>query len=187
MDDLIVVNRRTGEIVDKRSLFPEPLNDVGYRVPSHRSGTRLFDSVPFPDEMSDADIGRMVRLSRLMVGNTNMLGYRNRGQISPYTATELYQISGMSERRGREFIRRMEEYRVIQPVTTNSGVQYYVNPAYFMRSGQRLTLDLFLLFRDELHGLLPVWVRHQFLSQAKVREIPYNPVAEAERILQEGV
>jgi len=72
---------------------------------------------------------------------------------------------------------------VLQVIDTTSGRQYYINPAYFMPSGKRLSLDLFLLFRNDLKDILPPWVREEFLRQADVKRHP-GALNEAEYLLK---
>lgn len=161
-----------GEVIsEKNERFADALNDEGYRFPSHKIGARIFSDVKFPNNVTDTEIGKMTRLSKVMIGKTNMLGYRKYRDIIPYTIKEIGEIVGLCEERGRKFVNRMCKLRMMQEITTNSGKQYYINPAYFMASGQRLSLDLFLLFRNELTTILPKWVITSFLMQAQVKKV----------------
>lgn len=177
--------KSSGEIVKENiNVFSDPFNDEGYRFPSHKRGARLFADVKFPIEMSFSDKGRMVELSKLMIRKSNMLGYRQSGRIEAYTASEIVELVELSEERGRQFIVKMLHLHVLQRVEVNGKPQYYINPAYFMANGQRLTLDLFLLFRDELTPLLPAWVMCEFLRQARDKAVLGSDAnAEAERII----
>ena len=167
-----IINEITGEVYEvKNDRFTDSLNDEGYRFPSHKAGARLFDDVRFPDTMTPSEIGRMTILSKSMIGKTNMLGYRQGRNIFAYTANEIAQIAGLQERRGQSFISKMCKLRVMQRIVTSSGPSYYINPAYFMAAGHRLSLDLFLLFRTELTPIIPEWVIHDFLRQAKEKAI----------------
>ena len=51
------------------------------------------------------------------------------------------------------------------------GVGFYINPAYFMANGQRLSLDLFLLFKEDLKPIIPSWVIIEFIRQAKEKQV----------------
>lgn len=51
------------------------------------------------------------------------------------------------------------------------GVGFYINPAYFMANGQRLSLDLFLLFKEDLKAVIPSWVIIEFIRQAKEKQV----------------
>lgn len=147
--------------------FTEAMNEDGYRFPSHKLGARLFDGVDFPDSMSDGDIGKMTRLSKLMVGKTNILGYRKSRVIEGYTANDLCEIVKLSPKRGMAFIRSMIKLRVMKKIDDF----YYINPAYFMSMGQRLSLELFIHFQEELTPILPTWVVDDFLAQAKTKKV----------------
>ena len=79
----------------------------------------------------------------------------------------------------------MLKLRVMRRWQSDGQAQYYVNPAYFMRSGQRLSLDLFLLFREELTPLLPPEIMEEFLKQARDKApLASDAQAEAEKIMQ---
>jgi hypothetical protein len=182
-----LINEETGEIYEtEENRFTESFNDDGYRIPSHKAGARLFEEVMFPKEMSHSDIGKMTILSKVMIKSANMLGYRQGGEILPYTAEGIGSLIGLQRTQGLKFIHRMCRLRVMQKVKTNSGSQYYINPAYFMAAGKRLSLDLYLLFREELTPILPSWVMREFLNQARAKKIPAGKAVlnEAEKILR---
>lgn len=162
-----------GEIMKvKDKHFTDAMNAEGYRMPSHKSGARMFSNVKFPQSMNDSDIGKMARLSKIMIGKTNMLGYRKGRQILPYTAQEIGKLVGLNkDRPARDFVNKMVRIRLMQKIDIDGKSQYYINPAYFMSNGQRLSLDLFLLFRDELTDLVPEWVLLDFLRQAKEKQV----------------
>lgn len=161
-----------GEVVsDRNERFTDTLNDDGYRFPPHKLGARIFADVDFPVDMTDAEIGKMTRLSKLMIGKTNMLGYRKGRAILAYSPQEIAELVSLKERQGRDFVNKMLRLRVVSKVDVNGTIQYYINPAYFMASGQRLSLDLFLLFKDDIAPMLPKWVLTSFLMQAREKVI----------------
>ncbi len=166
-----LISESTGEVfLTSDTKFTESMNEEGYRFPAHKAGIRLFADVPYPNEMTDAEIGKITRLSRYyMVGGANMLGYRRGKEIAPYTADEITMLAKLKPRQGQAFIRKMLSLHVFLRVSTHSGVQFYINPVHGFSNGQRLSLDLFLLFQKEVASLLPAWVIRDFLSQAKAR------------------
>ena len=182
-----IIDTLTGDIKgDADGLYPEPMTDEGYRFPAHKLGARMFGDVDFPEGMTDAEIGKMARLARhYMIASTNMLGYRDRREIKPYTGREIGEIVGLSAASKRkQFVSKMCRFKMLQRIHTNSGYQFYVNPAYFMANGKRLSLDLFLLFRDELTPLLPDEIMDSFLRQARDKAVITSDVqSEAERII----
>jgi len=156
---------KEGEILSDQTLpYSEILTDEGYKVPVHKLGAKIFADVLFPEEVTHAEIGRMTCLSKLMIGKTNLLGYRRGRDIEAYTEKELAGIVGLKDRQGRQFIKKMYDLHMIHK--TETGI--YINPMYFM-TGQRLSLDLFLIFREELKGFLPDWVMVEFLRQARIK------------------
>jgi hypothetical protein len=157
-----------GEILkDRNEKFTQAMTVEGYRFPSHKAGARLFRDVKLPKEISYQDKGRMYDLSQLMVGNSNLIGYKQDGKIYGYTDSEIGEIVELSGKRGKEFIKRMITYKVIKKLDAG----YYINPAFFMSTGQRLSLTLFINFQDELIPLLPRWVIDDFLLQAQKKQI----------------
>ncbi len=165
------INQSTGQIVNESTqVVNDTFTEDGYRFPWHKKGARLFDDVQFPAEMTDADIGKMTRLSKLMISKTNALGYRQGRKIMAYNINELCHLLDMSYKGGWEFIHKMFDLHVMLPIKTSSETIIYINPAYFMANGQRLSLDLFLLFKEELAPIVPAWVMDSFLRQALVKQ-----------------
>lgn len=157
-----------GEIVSERNTrFSESMNDEGYRFPTHKAGARLFRDVRLPKEINYPDKGRLYDLSQLMVGSTNLIGYKLGGKIYGYNANELCDLVHIKGSRGREFIAKMLKHKIIKKLDAG----YYMNPAYFMSTGQRLSLELFIHFQDELKPLLPKWVIGNFLIQAQSKKV----------------
>jgi len=165
------VNEKTGEVLSQKEKYvPDAINEEGYRVPSHKAGAKLFADVQFPREMTDAEIGKMARLAKLMIADSNMLGYRTKGGIKAYTREQIIEVIGLSDRRGREFIGKMLRLKVMQVCTRKYGdaeqEEFYINPAYFF-AGRRISLNLYLLFREALDPILPAWVRYAFWQMAQ--------------------
>lgn len=165
------INDETGELLSKKQKYIEDaLTDEGYKVPTHKLGAKLFADVSFPESMNDSEIGKMARLAKLMVASTNMLGYRTRTGILPYNEQQIIDIVGLSQKRGKEFVKKMIEFGVMQRniriVGDVESEEYYINPAYFF-AGRRISLNLYLLFREHLDAILPEWVRREFWKSAK--------------------
>ena len=153
-----------GEVISEvNKQFTDSMNDDGYRFPSHKAGARLFRDVILPKTISYQDKGRLYDLSQLMVGNTNLIGYKDKGKIYGYTEDEMGSIVELSGKRGREFVKRMVSNKIIKKLDAG----YYMNPAFFMSTGQRLSLDLFINFQDECTPLLPKWALAEFMMQAR--------------------
>jgi len=164
---------KNGQVLtDSTTSINDSLTDEGYRFPAHKAGARMFANIQFPANMSDNDIGKMTKLSKFMIGDTNALGYRSGRNIYPYSEIKICEMVGIrSVKRGRQFLQRMLEFRMMKKKILQDGCVYYViNPAYFMSSGKRLTCSLFLEFQQELEPLLPNHVLTWFLKQAKTIE-----------------
>ena len=164
------IDEKTGELLsDRQSYYESVFTEEGYKVPYHKAGTRMFDDVQFPKDMSDADIGKLTRLSKLMISTSNMLGYRAKGSILAYSEEHIINVTGLSQKRGKEFIQRMIGLGAMQRVVRMYGdiesTEYYINPAYFF-AGKRVGLNLYLLFREHLDPILPKWVKNEYLKLA---------------------
>ena len=156
-----------GELLGEKNVqFSESMNEEGYRFPSHKAGARLFRDVQLPKEINYPDKGRLYDLSQLMVGNSNLIGYKQGGRIHGYTVQELCSLVNLKGSRGREFFTKMLKHKVIKKLDAG----FYMNPAYFMSTGQRLSLELFINFQEELVPLLPKWVITEFLNKAQAKK-----------------
>ena len=164
------VDTRTGEIKSERQKFIDDVfTDEGYKVPVHKLGAKTFADISFPHGMTDAEIGKMARLAKMMIATSNMLGYRAHGGILPYTENHIINILGLSQKRGRRFIDKMIDLGVMQKnkriYMDIESEEFYINPAYFF-AGRRISLNLFLLFREHLSEILPPSYRAEFLMSA---------------------
>jgi hypothetical protein len=160
------IDKETGEVLSTiQTEIPDAMNDEGYRVPTNKKGSKIFTDVSFPANVTDSEIGKMTRLSKLMIGSTNMLGYRVRGAIKPYTDSEIADIAGISGWRGKAFVEKMVKEKLIgrfdMIIGNQKRTQYYINPVYFF-AGKRIGLDLYLMFQEELNQILPDWVQKSF-------------------------
>jgi len=163
--------------------FKDVFNNDGYRFPFNKAGSRIFSDVQFPISITPAEIGRMTILSKLMIAGTNMLGYRQDTKIYAYTYDEIIDLARLRRSQGSSFMCKMIRLHLMQRVQTTSGPQYYINPAYFMASGQRLNLNLFLLFKDDLMPILPDWVLRGFLTQVREKKVSQSAIiTEVEKI-----
>jgi len=177
-----------GEIVSERMVeFADMMNEQGYRFPSHKLGARMFRDVSLPEEMSYTDKGMMSELSRYhMIPAANMLGYRKGVSLVPYTQREIGELVHLKSRsKCSRFTNKMLRLHVMHRIQDSSGIwQHYVNPAFYLANGQRLSISLFLLFQRELTPLLPAWVMYEFLRQSRSKAILSSDAKqEAERIV----
>jgi len=165
------VNTGTGEIVAQKQqgignrFDPEK----GYLFRNQAGGFSQFYDVPFPKAMTDIEIGKMTRLAQKMWGKTNMLGYRGNGGVKPYDIPGIAKAINLQERQTYNFINKMVDLGVLAKVKITSAgkidYQYYVNPLYY-NSSNRIPLNLYLLFREQLDPYIPSWARKLFIEQA---------------------
>lgn len=160
-----------GEIFNEKEIkMPDRFNDEGYLVPYNKRGSKMFADVPFPERMNDAEIGRTARLAKLMVSTSNMLGYRTGMGIKPYTENQLINLAKLSPYRGKQYISKMINIGMMQRnkriIGEIEGEEFYINPAYFF-AGKRLSLSLYLLFRENLDPILSQYAKNQFWEAAR--------------------
>lgn len=166
------INTETGEVFgEKNHFFPAAFDEEkGYLFWVRKNSCRSFHDVEFPPEMTDIDIGRMTRLSKKVWSNTNMLGYRGNGGIKPYDIEKIAEVLRLKPRQTRNFISKMIKLGVMAKVKVEVGgkkeTHYYLNPIYFF-SGNRIPLNLYLIFREQLDAVLPEWVKEKFAEQEK--------------------
>ncbi|HBG01797.1 MAG TPA: hypothetical protein DDW87_09525 [Firmicutes bacterium] len=167
----IYADELTGEIYSQKSQITAKRFDAekGYLFRNQAGGFSQFYDVPFPAGMSDVEIGRMTRLAKKMWGKTNMLGYRGNGGVKPYDMDSMAAVMGLGKSQTYAFIKKMIRLGVVAKVRIESkGVtdyQYYVNPLYY-NSSNRIPLNLYLLFRQQLDPYIPSWARLRFIEQA---------------------
>jgi hypothetical protein len=162
------IDEITGEIVYQKDDRMDTMTDEGYRFPHNKNGVVMFGDMDFPRSLSDADVGRITRLCRrYIVGDSNMLGYRKGRKIIAMSPAEIAEYAGYDSRKGEGFVSRMIEHGIIKRTVTDGNEMFFVNPAYYMQRGKRLTMALFLLFQKSLSPLMPAWAIAHFLNQAR--------------------
>ncbi len=165
------IDETTGEIVNKkvRHIAVQFDEAKGYLFWARKSFAKSFLDVPFPGGLTHAELGKLAILSKHMWANTNMLGYRGNGGARPYTIVQIGGLVGLKEYQAGVFVRKLERKGVIARAKVEtegrSEIQFYVNPIYFF-SSNRIPLNLYLIFREQLDKVLPAWVKEEF-SRAK--------------------
>lgn len=140
-------------------------DDRGYLFWARKDFAKSFLDVPYPKEMTDAEIGRIARLAKRMWSNTNMLGYRGNKGVRPYNVEQIGKEIGLGPRQAQRFVKKMIDIGMMAKHEDGKGrskeVQYYINPIHFFGSN-RIPLSLYLLFRKHLDKLLPWWVKAEY-------------------------
>ncbi len=158
---------RGGKVRHIAAAFDE---EKGYLFWARKSAAKSYMDVPYPKEMSHSEIGKLAILAKHIWSNTNMLGYRGNGGVRPYTAEQIGKLVGLKKYQGGAFLRKMIRLGVMARVEIKSEgrqeIQYYINPIYFF-SSNRIPLNLYLIFRDQLNKVLPGWVKERFAQQTR--------------------
>lgn len=149
-------------------------DERGYLWKPKTGGARMFNEIPFPDGMSMIDRGRMATLAKHIWNKTNMLGYRGHGGVRPYSVAQIGKLVGLTPEQAERFLKRMQNTGIIKPVSVPFGerieIQFYINPLYFF-GNSRLSLNLYVLFHEELDKHLPEWVKEEFSKAVSTKEI----------------
>lgn len=169
-----VVTNDFGEVITDKTLTYKGRFDVesGYLFWSQRNFVKSFPDVELPSTMRDDEIGKMDKLSHKVFADTNMLAYRGHDGIEPFGLKEIGETLKLAERQTRRFVDKMLLLgimaRLIIDTKGQKTTQYYLNPMYYF-SSNRLSLNLYLLFKDQLNDVLPKYViaNFQMLKQQK--------------------
>lgn len=161
-----LIDGESGEVVSRRVLEFNVFNEEqGYLFWNRKHFAKTFQDVQFPREMSDADVGRMTRLTKRVWANTNMLAYRSARGVRPMGPDEMGAYLGLRRSQVYAFLRKSIRLGVMArvEVTTEGRMesQYYISPVYFF-SSNRIPLNLYLIFRRQLDAVLPDWVKRRF-------------------------
>lgn len=163
------ISEETGEVLNQnkkvRRFNPKFNSQKGYLWWNKKGGVKSFYTIPFPQEMSMLDRGRIATLTKYIWGDTNCLGYRGHGGFRAYDAKGIGKIIGLNELRANRFLKRMGKLRLIKAIPVQFGerveMQHYVNPLYYF-SSKYLSSNLYTLFHEELEYYVPEWVKEEF-------------------------
>ena len=139
--------------------------EKGYLFWNRKGHNKIFHEIELPSCLSWNDKGRLLELSRHVWSNTNLLAYRGNGGIKPYGIDKIQEIIQLKDRQTREFMKKMMDNNIIAKVNIEIGNEiqehFYLNPIYFF-SGNRIPLNLYLIFKESLDVVLPDWVKMKF-------------------------
>lgn len=167
-----LIDRDTGEIYNSKvhPIAPVFHEEKGYLFWPRKSFAKSFLDISFPKELSFKEIGQLTILAKKMCPKTNMLGYRGNGGTRPYNIDKIGAVIGLKSSQSYSFVRKMIRLGVMAEVKIKSEgsieIQYYINPIYFF-SGNRISLNLYLIFHRQLDKYLPMWVVHKFAEEAR--------------------
>jgi hypothetical protein len=161
------INTGTGEIQKENTQFIAAAfhDEKGYLFWARKNFAKSFVDVDFPKSMTMKERGQMATLAKKMWSTTNMLGYRGNGGVKSYDDEQIGGIVGLKAYQAKSFVRKMIKVGMIAKVIVTVGdervIQYYVNPIYFFGSN-RIPLNLYLIFKNQLDKVLPGWVLEKY-------------------------
>jgi hypothetical protein len=170
-----IVDKNTGEIISSETKSVTYFTEKGYMVFARKNYSRVFTDIRIPDDFTDAELGKIYRLQACIQQNTNMLVKRTNGIRRPMTYAEIAKQTGLSDRLGKEFVKKLLDYAIIGTIEKTTGgttrLAYYFNPLYFHNS-KWLTFELYDLFKKQLDPHLPVWVKREYdqINQDQLRK-----------------
>lgn len=192
MEKIVTYKDDAGEVVnEKKHYYPNRFDDEkGFLLLIKGGSFRQFIQIPFPAEMTDAEIGKLMRLGKHMWRDTNMLGFRGHGGIKPYDIQSMakllertvekdgkQEIEPISIRHMERFIKKMIDLGVMAKARVETGgiieVQYYINPLYVF-GGNRISNNLYILFHASLDKYIPEWARRKFIGDSNTFKGVFN-------------
>lgn len=164
-----LVDNITGEI---HYIKKEPVsyfNNDGYLFLVKQNHSRVFNEIRIPSEIFiDSELGKIYRLQAYIQNKTNLMIKRTNKGYRPMTLEELVTITGLNERSGKEFIKKLIDNKIMARVTIETGdritVHYVFNPIYF-HNGNRLSVSLYNTFKEEIDPYIAEWVKLTFKEQ----------------------
>lgn len=134
----------------------ELYNDKGYFVPYNKNGYTCFDLNMVKRFEDDREYCQLGILCHHWLVDGNAIGYRS-GHNSKYCSTvkEIAEVSQRSERA----IKGIVAYGKKNGLIVKHSKRFYVNPAHFLKNGQRITPLLFSLFEKDVREVVtPMYI-----------------------------
>jgi len=168
-----VIKKDTGEVVAfyEKEFCPRYSPSKGYCLWPRAYYTKQFTSVKFPDELTMKERGMLATLSKEVFADTNMLGRWSRGSVRPLTVEEIGEITGLKKSQTYVFLKKLIRLNILRRVKVEIGdrrveTQFYLNPLYYSSSNY-ISLNLYLVWKDQLDPLLPGWVKEEFAREVE--------------------
>jgi hypothetical protein len=161
-----------GEIIDEKVVsFYTPFKDgYGYNFKYKSINIKSYLDNPLPKCFTDAEVGRIYRLSRLIYSDSNLLARRSNNEIKPYTKQELQETIGLHRTKFNPFWRKIISNNIIKPIILAKKDFFCFNPFYF-NSTTYLPVYLFIAFQTELTAYLPEWVINKYLDMQETQNV----------------
>lgn len=167
-----LIDTATGEVVKQKEFYVKNKFDAekGYCFTSQKNRINISPN-NIHEEITDADIGKLFKLSRQLQANTNLLVYRSGNNIKPMQIKHIAKLLEISERSCVRFINKMIKLHVMgKTVERNCKFslicykKYFLCPTVFF-CGCWLNYNLYIMFRSDLDKILPNWVISKFNSK----------------------
>lgn len=145
----------------------------GYLFWNRKNNSRIFHDMPLPYDLTDSELGKITKLAHCLDPSSNMLVKRTNQGIRGMSADDVGKKLGLKERQQRTFLNKMIRLGVMAKARIitegNRYIYYYMNPMYY-HSSSRISVGLYLIFKEQLDKVLQPWVIGKFMEQAKARE-----------------
>lgn len=148
-------------------------DDNGYLFWLNKEHIKSFKGFGLPEILSETETARVYRLSLVTHKNSNLICYRSGNVIKPMGVDKIAAYLNISQRQAAGFLRKMIGWRIIGRVRVQIGgtyeTQYYINPIYFF-NGKWLNYNLYFIFKKDLDGILPEWVKMRFNQDLRQKQ-----------------
>lgn len=162
-----------GEVYGEREqrIFSRWHSERGYKLYHNRKSINGISDISFPVEMTPKEIGYSAMLSRYLVGESNLLGYRGAKNVWKAMSPEMmFKKLGVKKSAGYTFMKKMNRLGMIAKVTVElegtKQVHYYMNPLYF-HNGKHVPLNLYLIFQDQIDRYIPKWAQERYAEMQR--------------------
>ena len=139
--------------------------DSGYLFWLNKEAIKVFKGCGLPENLTECETARVYRLSLTAHKGSNLISYRSGNVIKGMSIDKISEYLGITSRQAAAFVNKMIYNRIIGKVKVRIGrnveTQYYINPIYFF-NGKWLSYNLYFLFKRDLDGILPEWVKNKF-------------------------
>ena len=157
-----------GEVVkEKTSKVYNPFKEgVGYNFKYKSTVVKEYTDIQLPNVFTDAEVGRLYKLSKHIYSNSNMLARRIKNKLEPYDKETIRELLGIHRNSFNPFWNKIIKHKIIKSIKIEGKEWLCFNPLYF-NTTKYLPLHLFIAFQDELKEHLPEWVISKYLDMCE--------------------
>lgn len=140
-----------GELLAQRTQkFYNPMKEgYGYNFKYKSAMTKSYLSISLPECFSDAELGRIYKISRMIYSKSNLLAKRTNGGIVPLTREEIHEKIGLHRTKFVQFWKKLIENKIIKSIPISGKNFFCISPLYF-NSTVYIPVDIFIAFQEEL-------------------------------------